>query len=191
MILSLIAAYAKDSEGRRVIGKDNHIPWRSDLHRFREYTAGNAVVMGRKTYESIGRVLPNRENIILTRQEDYKVPGAYVFTDLNVALRFAGVRNHEVFVIGGQELYEQTIGKADRLYLTKFRIDSVEGDAFFPEFLHGNFKSIYHEEGEVETFNIFQRVSSGEEEITLIDARSYHLGYAEDLSVDEDVEIIV
>lgn len=180
MLLSLIAAYAKDEKGRRVIGKDNRIPWHypRDLQRFREYTIGNAVIMGRKTHESIGKVLPGRENIILTRQPDYKVRGAQVFQDLDSALQFASVRHHESFIIGGQALYEQTISRADRLYLTKFRIPNIEGDTFFPEVEHNNFKSIYKEINDTEIFNIFQRVSSGENEITLVEGYIQNSGYA-------------
>lgn len=193
MLLSIIAAYARDENGRRVIGKNNQIPWHfpHDLQRFREYTSGNAVIMGRKTYESIGRILPNRENIIVTRQVDYKVPGAYVFTSIAGAIEFASVRNHEAFIIGGQEIYEQTIGKADRLYLTKFRIEGIEGDAFFPEVQHRHFKSIYQETTEVETFNIFQRIADGEEEITLTEPQVYHAGAYSDLAADDDTGFVL
>ena len=193
MLLSLIAAYAKDKNGRRVIGKDNQIPWHRphDLRRFREYTSGNAVIMGRKTYESIGRVLPNRDNIVLTHQVDYEVPGAYVFTDLDSAIRFASVRNYEAFIIGGQELYEQTIGRADRLYLTKLRIPNIEGDTFFPTVEHRHFKSIYQEITETETFNIFQRISLGEAEITLVEGYIYHASSSDNSPTGDEAEFIV
>jgi dihydrofolate reductase len=161
MILSIIVAYAKDKYGKRIIGKNNRIPWHfpHDLERFKENTMGCAVIMGRKTHESIGRVLPGRDNIILTRQKDYVVPGAFVFHGLGKAIAFAAKRHSEVFIIGGQKLYEQTIRKADRLYLTSFKIDGIEGDAYFPEFETNLFKPIHVETTKVsgDCFRILQR----------------------------------
>jgi len=92
--------------------------------------------MGRKTYESIGRILPRRDNIIVTRQEDYVVPGAIVFNDLDDAIQFARARHSEAFVIGGQQLFEQCIDRVDRLYLTSFKIEGIEGDTYFPDYDH-------------------------------------------------------
>lgn len=161
MILSLIAAYAKDRHGKRIIGKDNQIPWHfpHDLERFKEHTVGSAIIMGRKTHESIGRVLPKRDNIIVTHQEDYEVRGAFVFHDLTEAITFAAKRHSEVFIIGGQQLYEQTIQRADRLYLTSFQLDSVEGDTYFPEYPENMFKIIYTESAQIsgDFFRILQR----------------------------------
>ena len=107
MILSMIVAYTKDEKGRLIIGKDGALPWNipSDMVWFAECTRGHAIIMGRKTYESIGRPLPGRDNIVMSSDPDYQVPGATVFADLNSAILFAGVRNHEVFIIGGQTLY--------------------------------------------------------------------------------------
>jgi len=161
MILSIIAAYAKDKDGVRVIGKENQMPWHfpHDLERFKEYTQDNAIIMGRKTHESIGRVLPKRDHIIVTRQEDYKVPGAFVFNDLEEAIAFASGRNSEVFIIGGQQLYEQTIGRADRMYLTSFKIEDVAGDTYFPSYNANLFKVIYIERAKIsgDCFRILDR----------------------------------
>lgn len=159
MSLSIIVAYGKDYRGKNVIGKENKIPWSlpHDLARFREYTLGNAVVMGRKTFESIGRVLPRRENIIVSRDPNLNVKGAYVFNDLDDALGFAKIRNSEVFIIGGEEIYTQTLDKATRLYLTEVKNNSLSGDAFFPSIPFNNFKRIHHEEGPLDTFSIFEK----------------------------------
>ena len=161
MILSIIAAYAKDKDGSRVIGKENQMPWHfpHDLERFKEYTQNNAIIMGRKTHESIGRVLPRRDNIIVTRQKGYTVAGAFVFDNLDEAISFAASRNPEGFIIGGQDLYEQTIGRVDRLYLTSFKIDGVEGDTYFPSFNSNLFKMIYIERAQIsgDCFRILDR----------------------------------
>jgi dihydrofolate reductase len=115
--------------------------------------------MGRKTHESIGRVLPNRDNVVVTRQADYRVRGAFVFHDLDEAIAFAAERHSEAFIVGGQQLYEQTIRRADRLYLTSFKLDSIEGDTYFPEFPENMFKIIYTERAQVcgDYFRILQR----------------------------------
>lgn len=164
MILSLIAAYAKDDFGARVIGKDNKLPWHfpHDLERFKEYTSGCAVIMGRKTYESIGRPLPNRTNVVVTRQRDYhpQVPKEiHVFNDLLPAIEFASQQSAEVFIIGGQQLYEQTIDRADRLYLTSFQIKDIVGDAYFPDYNVHQYKCIHLEQGGVagDCFQILER----------------------------------
>jgi dihydrofolate reductase len=161
MILSIIAAYAKDKDGARVIGRDNQMPWHfpHDLERFKEYTREHVIIMGRKTHESIGRVLPKRDNIIVTRQKDYAVEGAFVFADLEEAISFAAGRNSEIFIIGGQDLYEQTIDRADRLYLTSFKIEDVDGDTYFPDFNSNLFKMIYIERAQIsgDCFRILDR----------------------------------
>ncbi len=161
MILSIIAAYAKNKDGARVIGKDNNMPWHfpHDLERFKEYTQNNAIIMGRKTHESIGRVLPGRDNIIITRQSDYTVPGAFVYTDLDNAIQFASVRHSEAFIIGGQQLYEQTLDRVDRLYLTSFKILDIEGDTYFPSYTPELYKVIHIEKAKIsgDCFRILER----------------------------------
>lgn len=159
MTLSIIVAYGKDYQGKNVIGRDNRLPWHlpHDLARFREHTLGHAVVMGRKTFESIGRVLPRRDNIILSKSSSFKVDGAYVFADLKNALSFASVRNHEVFIIGGAEVYLQTLGLVNRLYITEVKNNSLSGDAFFPAINFKEFKIIQHEESPLDNFFILER----------------------------------
>jgi dihydrofolate reductase len=148
MILSMIVAYTKDSEGRQIIGKGGKIPWSipEDLAWFRECTEGHAVVMGRKTYESIGRPLPGRDNIIVSTDPGLVIPGACTATSLKDALEFAAQRHHEVFIIGGQTLYEQCLDKVDRIYVTYIKENpGYEGDTFFPKWKRPDFRSIQRE----------------------------------------------
>jgi dihydrofolate reductase len=129
-VLSLIVAMTRD----RVIGRDNDLPWRlsEDLKRFKRITTGKPIIMGRKTYDSIGRPLPNRLNIVVTRSAEFKAPGCTVVHSLDDALAAAG-DVEEVLVIGGATLYEEALPRADRLYLTWVEAD-VAGDTFFPTF---------------------------------------------------------
>lgn len=132
MIISLIAALDR----QRGIGKDNQLPWRlpADLKRFRELTTGHHLIVGRKTYESIGKPLPNRTLIIVTRQPGFQAEGCLIVNSVETALALAEARGEsEVFVIGGAEIYAQTLSLADRLYLT-FVDAKVTADAFFPAY---------------------------------------------------------
>jgi dihydrofolate reductase len=115
----------------RVIGNNNELIWKlsSDLKRFKELTTGHPVVMGRKTYESIGRPLPNRRNIIITRNSEYEVEGCEVVSSLEEALLLT---NNDCFIIGGGEIYKQSLEIADKVYLTVVHKD-FEGDTSFPE----------------------------------------------------------
>lgn len=117
-----------------VIGKNNTLPWRlpADLRYFRQLTTGHPIIMGRKNYEDIGKPLPGRTNIVVTRQRTYTAPGCIVVNSIEQALAAAGV-DDEVFVIGGADIYRQTLDSADRLYITEIGAD-IEGDTFFPEF---------------------------------------------------------
>jgi dihydrofolate reductase len=165
MILSVIVAYAKDKEGRQVIGRDNQIPWHfpHDLDRFKEHTVGHPIIMGRKTHESIGRILPGRKNVIVTTQ-DIEIPGAVIAHSMEEALgKCAG--HNEVFIIGGQALYEWALPRADRLYVTSFVIDGVEGDTFFPKFEDNAFKVIHQERANIsgDHFRILERKPSPQE----------------------------
>lgn len=128
MRVSLIAAVAENG----VIGRDNALPWRlpADLKRFRRLTTGHPVIMGRRNYESIGRPLPQRANIVVTRRTDYRAPGCVVVHSLPEAFAAAGGAP-EVFVMGGAEIYAQTISRAERLYLTRVHA-RVAGDICFP-----------------------------------------------------------
>ena len=128
MTLSLILAQSEN----RVLGRDNDLPWHlpADLKRFKKLTVGHTMVMGRKTWESIGRPLPRRRSLVLSRDPDFRAEGAEVFRDLDEAL--AAAPGEEVFVIGGASLFAESLPRADRLYLTWVHAD-VEGDVFCPE----------------------------------------------------------
>jgi dihydrofolate reductase len=128
--ISLIVAMAKN----RVIGADNKIPWHlpNELKLFKSLTMGHHIVMGRKTYESINRLLPGRTTVIVTRQRDYRVPGAIVAHSVREALE-ASKGDDEILVIGGADLFRETLPVADRLYLTVVDAEP-EGDTFMPEF---------------------------------------------------------
>jgi dihydrofolate reductase len=144
MTLSLIVAMAKN----RVIGAKNKLPWRipEDLKRFREITLGHPVIMGRKTWESIGRPLPGRSNIVVSRQPGFSAEGVTVVGSLDAAIDSAAASgSDEIFVIGGGEIYRQALSRADRIYLTLLERD-VDGDAFFPDFSEDEFKEIAREE---------------------------------------------
>jgi dihydrofolate reductase len=128
-LISLIVAMAKN----RVIGADGRIPWHlpNELRLFKSLTMGHHIVMGRKTYESIDRLLPGRTTVIVTRQRDYAVPGAIVAHSIDEALA-ACAGDEEIFVIGGADLFRETLPLADRLYLTVVDAEPA-GDTFMPE----------------------------------------------------------
>lgn len=127
--LSLIVAVSRN----RVIGRDNALPWRlpEDMALFRQATTGHVVVMGRKTYESIGRPLPERRNIVVTRQKDWRAPGVESAASLEVALACCDAQE-EVFLIGGAELYREGLLRAERLLITEIDRDFA-GDVYFPD----------------------------------------------------------
>jgi len=126
----MIAAMANN----RVIGLDNKMPWHlpADLQHFKKVTTGKPVIMGRKTFESIGRPLPGRRNIIITRNSEYTAEGIEVVTTPEAALELV-CAVEEVMIIGGGNIYEQFLPKAERLYLTFIDLD-VEGDTQFPDY---------------------------------------------------------
>jgi len=133
MIVSAIVAMSKN----RVIGKDNKIPWHlpADLKYFKKTTLNHHIILGRKCYESIGKPLPNRVNIVVTRDTKYKASGCVIVHSIEEALDYA--RRHdetEVFIAGGGEIYKQTMHLWDKLYLTE--VDTqAEGDVFFCEII--------------------------------------------------------
>jgi dihydrofolate reductase len=129
MIISIIAAM----DEKRAIGRGNRLPWHisRDLERFRSITLGHPVIMGRKTYESIGAPLPGRTNIIITRREDFPAEGCIVVHDLDAALA-ACAGAEEVFFVGGAEIFREAMSLADRVYLTIVHT-TIDGDSFFPE----------------------------------------------------------
>jgi dihydrofolate reductase len=135
---SIIVAMARN----RVIGVDNTLPWHlpADLKHFKELTMGHHIVMGRKTYESIGKPLPGRTSIVITRNVNNVVPGVIVVNSLEAAIAACG-NDEEIFVIGGAELYRQAIALADRIYLTEIDAD-ISGDAHFTELDHRLWKEV-------------------------------------------------
>jgi dihydrofolate reductase len=131
MRITLIAAMAEN----RVIGRDNALPWHlpADLARFKQRTEGHVVIMGRRTFESLGRPLPNRRSIVITRKHDYHPPGAELARSLEEALERARESDEqEVFILGGAQIYALALPEADRMELTIVHAEIV-GDTFFPE----------------------------------------------------------
>jgi dihydrofolate reductase len=129
MILSLIAAVSKNN----IIGGDNKLLWHlpADLAHFKKITSGHTIIMGRKTFESIGRPLPNRRNIVITRKEFFEAPGCEIMSSLQEAVDSC-LKEKEVFIIGGGEIFIQVLPAADKIYLTRIYKD-FEGDVKFPE----------------------------------------------------------
>ncbi|MDE3839286.1 dihydrofolate reductase [Bacillus methanolicus] len=132
----------------RVIGKDNQLPWHlpEDLKFFKRVTMGHPIAMGRKTHDSIGRNLPGRENIVITRQNDFQCDGCTVLHSVQELVDYAAEKNKEVFVIGGAEIFKQILPFADRLYLTQI-YDRFEGDTFFPELNMEEWELLSQEKG--------------------------------------------
>ena len=131
MIISLIVAM----DEQRGIGVDGHLPWylSTDLKRFKSLTMGHHMIMGRKTYQSIGRPLPGRTTIVVTRNPGFQPEGCMVARSLETAIEFARFDNEdEVFIIGGGDLFDQAINMADRIYLTQVHA-SLKTDVYFPE----------------------------------------------------------
>lgn len=128
-MLSLIVAMAEN----RVIGRDGQLPWRlsSDLRRFKQLTMGHHIVMGRRTYESIGRPLPGRRMVVMSRDAAYRPPGVLVASSLQDALLQAS-GDPEVFVIGGEQIYRLALPHANRIYLTCVEGTIDDGDTYFP-----------------------------------------------------------
>ena len=131
MQVSLIVA----ASANNVIGVRGELPWHlpDDLKRFKQLTTGKPVVMGRLTYESIGRALPDRQNIVISRNERFSAPGCDVITSIDAALSVAK-NAEELMVIGGERIYRAFLPLAKRIYMTRVHAD-IEGDAFFPELL--------------------------------------------------------
>ena len=140
--LSILVAMAKN----RVIGQNNTLPWHlpADLKHFKSLTMGHTMIMGRKTYESIGKPLPGRTNIIVTKQLNFQAPGTTIVHSIEEALeksKGSSIANGECFIIGGAELYRQTLKFCHRMYITEIQRD-FEGDTFFPEFNQNDWQEI-------------------------------------------------
>lgn len=163
MIISIIVAVAENN----VIGKDNKLPWHlpADLKYFKQTTAGHPVIMGRGTYESLGKPLPGRTNIILTRQPHYQADGCIITGNLESAI--AQARNtgtDEAFILGGGDIFRQALLYARRIYLTRI-LHHFDGDTFFPELNAVDWKltsEILHQPDEKNkyafAFQVFERV---------------------------------
>jgi dihydrofolate reductase len=130
MTITLLAAVAENN----ALGKDNQLIWHlpDDFKRFKQLTTGHHIIMGRKTLESMGRALPNRTNVVITRQKDYTYEGAVVVHSLEEALRIS-LQDEEVFIIGGGEIFKDSMEIAHKIELTYIYGLSPEADAFFPE----------------------------------------------------------
>lgn len=151
MQLSIIVAMDRN----RVIGKGDALPWHisSDLKNFKNITMGKPIIMGRKTHESIGRPLPGRENIILTRDKTYQVEGCTVLHSMDEI--FKHCKNvEEVMVTGGSEIYNMSLEQASHLYLTEVHTE-IEGDTFFPEFDRSEWKEVSREDFSADEKNEF------------------------------------
>jgi dihydrofolate reductase len=140
-IISLVAAMAKN----RVIGKDNAMPWHlpADLKHFKAVTLGKPIIMGRKTYESIGRPLPGRQNIVISRNADYQLEGCDTVTSFEAAMKMVS-HIEEVMIVGGGFLYSQVLPQANKLYLTFIDLE-VDGDTQFPAYEHLSLKEVHRE----------------------------------------------
>ncbi len=143
-MLNIICALAAN----RAIGRDNkliyHLP--ADLRRFKALTTGHTVIMGRRTFESLPKgALPDRRNIVLSRQTGYQAPGAEAFTSLEAALAACDTTHEEVFIIGGGSVYAEALPLADRLYLTHIEALPEGADAFFPETDDSVWRLVYTE----------------------------------------------
>jgi len=143
--LALVVAAAKNG----VIGKDGKLPWRipEDLKHFKRVTVGHAVIMGRKTWDSIGKPLVDRRNIVVTRDAALQIPGVEVVTSVEEAIARARENDDEPRVIGGAEIYARTLPLATRIYLTEVNRD-VEGDAFLPALDRSEWREVERRVGE-------------------------------------------
>ena len=151
--LSMIAAMGKN----RIIGKDNDMPWHlpADLQHFKKTTLGSPIIMGRKTYDSIGRPLPGRLNIILSRNTDLEIEGCSVVNSLDEAIALAQEEtSDEVFITGGAHLYNKFLKEADRLYITLID-EEFEGDTYFPDYTQLKWLEVSREDHLSDKKNIY------------------------------------
>lgn len=152
-MISLIAGIGKNYE----LGTKNALLWDmpNDMKHFRDTTRGHTVIMGQKTYESMGKPLPNRRNIVVTRNKDFQVEGVEISYSLEDTIESFKNSPEEVFVIGGGEIYKQSIDKADRLYITHMNATFPEADAFFPEIIPIVWNEVSHEEHKADDKHAF------------------------------------
>ena len=143
MNVSIIAAVSKNF----VIGYKGIIPWHipEDLKRFKKITSGHHIIMGRKTYEAIGHPLPDRTNVVITRNKKYKAQGCVIVNSFKEAIVFAkNNKEMEAFIIGGEQIYKLALPIADKIYLTRVH-HNFKGDSFFPKINTDNWKEIYRQ----------------------------------------------
>lgn len=162
MLISIITAM----DNNQLIGKDNGLPWKipADLQFFKKVTMSKPIIMGRKTFESIGRPLPGRKNIIITRDESYVAEGCDVVYSIEDAIRLAG-DVEEVMVIGGANIYQQFMERCDHLYLSRV-LGEFEGDAWFPEIEFNDWRLIEKEDHKADeknecdySFQVYERIT--------------------------------
>ncbi|RZK44166.1 MAG: dihydrofolate reductase [Pedobacter sp.] len=160
--ISIVVAISENN----AIGKNNELLWHlpADLKHFKNITTGHTIIMGRKTFDSIGKPLPNRKNIVITRNTDLKVEGIDFVNSLEEALKLCG-SDEESFIIGGAEIYKQALPLTSRIYLTKVH-ENFEADTFFPEIpehLWKEIESITHEADDKNkytyTFSTLERIA--------------------------------
>lgn len=152
-VISIIAAVARNG----VIGRDNDLPWHlpADLAFFKKTTNGHPIILGRKNYESIGRPLPNRTNIVVSRDVSYTVDGCLVAHSLEDAISLASKQEQdEIFIIGGAQIYAQALPLTTRMYLTQVHTDAA-GDVFFPEFDNNDWTETWREHHQADDRNGF------------------------------------
>ena len=145
--LSIIVAYSKN----RAIGKNNQLPWKlsEDLKNFKKITMGNSIIMGRKTFESIGFILKGRQNIVISKTAKFQ--GVTMSSSITDSINKAK-KSKEIFFIGGQDIFEQTISLVDKIYLTRIN-EEIDGDRFFPEFDFNQWEVIEKKEFSKNEFN--------------------------------------
>lgn len=155
-MFSGIVAIGKNNE----IGKNNQLLWHlpEDLKNFKSITTGKTIIMGRKTFESIGKVLPNRRNIILSRQVGKKIQDAEVFHSLEEVINLFENSSEEVFIIGGADLYKEMMSKFDKLYISFIKKEDKDADAFFPKINFSDWEIVEGKDHEEWDFRVLKRV---------------------------------
>ncbi|MBI3305526.1 dihydrofolate reductase [Candidatus Nomurabacteria bacterium] len=165
-MITLIAAIGKNNE----LGKSNDLVWKlpADQKHFRERTTGHTMIMGRKTFESLGQILPNRRHIVITRDKNYSTRGVDVAHSLEEAVKRARTplaQDEEIFIIGGAEIFNQAMDTADRLDITHIDGEDRNADTFFPEIIPIVWNEISHEEHQKDeknpfnyTFSVYERI---------------------------------
>lgn len=155
MKISLIAAIGKNNE----LGKGNDLVFKlpADMKHFKNITTPYTVIMGRKTYESIGEPLPNRRNIVITRNKNYPPKAIEIANSLEEAIKLADspIENEEIFIIGGGEIYKEAINKADKLYITEVNAEDKDANIFFPQIDPSIFKETKREKYQKDEKNIY------------------------------------